>query len=64
MTPTKPGAALRIPAGGNVIAHASTHRLLLRKAGEKHIIRVLDSPYLPYKAQAEFKVTSEGVEDV
>ena len=63
MTPTKPGAALRIPAGGNIIAHASTHRLLLRKAGEKHIIRVLDSPYLPYKAQAEFKVTSEGVED-
>lgn len=65
LTQPLPGmAAIKIPAGGNIIAHASTHRLLLRRVGEKHVVQVLDSPYLARGATAEFRVTEGGVEDV
>jgi len=57
-------ASIKLPAGGNIIAHASTHRFILRKAGDKHVIQVLDSPYLPRGAVAEFRITEGGVEDV
>ncbi len=53
------------PAGGNVMAHAVTHRLFLRKGREDvKIMEVLDSPRLPYKASAMFRITERGVEDV
>ncbi len=65
LTQPIPGmAAIKIPAGGNIIAHASTHRFLLRKAGDRHVIQVLDSPYLPRGATAEFRITEEGVKDI
>ncbi|MGC9097126.1 MAG: ATPase domain-containing protein, partial [Infirmifilum sp.] len=32
--PLPSGIALKIPAGGNIIAHASTHRFLLKKTGD------------------------------
>ena len=35
--PTKPG--------GNVIGHASTYRIYLRKAGNDRIAKIIDSPY-------------------
>ncbi|RLI33666.1 DNA repair and recombination protein RadA, partial [Candidatus Bathyarchaeota archaeon] len=36
------------PAGGNVVAHASTHRLYIRKSKKNiRVIQVIDSPYLP-----------------
>ncbi|MFH0748633.1 MAG: DNA repair and recombination protein RadA [Candidatus Bathyarchaeota archaeon] len=51
------------PAGGNVLAHASTHRLYIRK-GRKNtrIIHVIDSPYLP-ENETRFAITAKGVED-
>ena len=65
LTQPIPGmAAIRVPAGGNILAHASTHRFILRRKGDVHVIQVLDSPYLPRKAEAEFRITDRGVEDV
>ena len=52
-------------AGGNVLAHAVTHRLFLKKSREDiKVMEVLDSPRLPYKASAMFRITDRGVEDV
>ncbi len=49
--------------GGNILAHWATTRYYLRKSkGEKRIIRVYDSPYLP-ESEAVFAITSEGCED-
>jgi len=52
------------PAGGNILAHASTTRVWLRRAkGEgKRIARVFDSPCLP-EAECVFRITSKGIED-
>ncbi len=50
-------------AGGNVLAHASTYRIYLRKSrGDKRIARLVDSPCLP-DGECIFKVTSEGIKD-
>ncbi|MBD3312647.1 DNA repair and recombination protein RadA [archaeon] len=50
-------------AGGNVLAHASTYRIYLRKSrGDKRIARLIDSPCLP-DGECVFKVTGNGVED-
>ena len=61
--PLPSGIALRIPAGGNIIAHASTHRFLMRKAGDAWLIECLDSPRIPKGASVQFKITEAGVED-
>jgi len=51
------------PAGGNVMAHASTHRVYLRKGGKgTRIATVIDSPYLP-EEKTRFRITEKGVED-
>lgn len=50
-------------AGGNVLAHASTYRIYLRKSrGDKRIARLIDSPCLP-DGECIFKVTGNGIED-
>lgn len=52
------------PAGGNIIAHASTHRIYLRKSkGNTRIAKVIDSPCLPEESTT-FVITSNGVENV
>jgi len=51
------------PAGGNVIGHASTYRIYLRKAGTDRIARIIDSPYHPY-SDVRFTVTDAGIEEV
>jgi len=52
------------PAGGNIVGHASTHRLYIRKGkGNTRVIRVIDSPYLPEEA-TRFAITGAGVEDI
>ena len=61
--PLPGGVALKIPAGGNIIAHASTHRFFMRKAGDKWVIECLDSPRIAKGASVEFKITDAGVED-
>jgi DNA repair protein RadA len=53
------------PAGGHVLAHACTHRVLLRKAskGPKRIARIFDSPYIP-EGECRFIISEKGIEDV
>lgn len=50
------------PAGGNVIAHACTYRIYLRKAGSDRKAIMIDSPYHPY-SEATFTVNEKGVAD-
>jgi DNA repair protein RAD51 len=51
------------PIGGNIMAHATTTRLRLRKSrGETRICHVYDSPTLP-EAEATFAITPEGIND-
>lgn len=52
------------PAGGNIMAHACTHRVYLRKGGKgTRIATIIDSPSLP-ENKTRFKITAKGVEDV
>ncbi|KAB5552452.1 hypothetical protein DKX38_009763 [Salix brachista] len=52
------------PIGGNIMAHASTTRLALRKGrGEERICKVISSPCLA-EAEARFQISTEGVTDV
>jgi DNA repair protein RadA len=54
------------PAGGNILAHASTHRVYLRKckANIRHA-SIIDSPSLPPNEEpAAFMITAKGIEDV
>ncbi|MBY9000561.1 MAG: DNA repair and recombination protein RadA [Candidatus Heimdallarchaeota archaeon] len=49
--------------GGNILGHWAITRFYLRKSkGEKRIIRVYDSPYLP-ESEAVFAITPEGCVD-
>ena len=51
------------PIGGNIIAHASTTRLSLRKGrGENRICKIFDSPCLP-EGEATFAIQGSGVGD-
>ena len=48
------------PIGGNIIAHASTTRLKLRKGrGENRVMKVVDSPMIP-ESDAEFALSDGG----
>jgi len=58
------GATLKIPAGGNIIAHAATHRFILRSLKEKWHIECIDSPRIPKGSEACFKITWKGLEDI
>ncbi len=52
------------PAGGNVMAHACTHRVYLRKGGKgTRLATIIDSPSLP-EGKVRFKITEKGIEDV
>ncbi|KAM3221388.1 DNA repair protein RAD51 [Capsicum annuum] len=52
------------PIGGNIMAHASTTRLALRKGrAEERICKVVSSPCLA-EAEARFQISAEGVTDV
>ncbi len=51
------------PVGGNIMAHAATTRLYLRKSKEeKRIIRLVDSPSMP-EGEAVMKITPGGIKD-
>jgi DNA repair protein RadA len=50
-------------AGGNIIAHASTYRIFLRKAGRNRNAIMLDSPHHAY-GQVKFAIGESGVQDV
>ncbi|OYT31059.1 MAG: DNA repair and recombination protein RadA [Thermofilum sp. ex4484_79] len=57
-------ATIKIPAGGNIIAHASTHRFLMKKADNVWRIESFDSPRIPKGRAALFKITDKGLIDV
>lgn len=49
--------------GGNIVGHASTFRIYLRKSrGNKRVARMIDSPCLP-EGECVFKITGEGIRD-
>ncbi|MEM3296693.1 MAG: DNA repair and recombination protein RadA, partial [Candidatus Micrarchaeaceae archaeon] len=51
------------PVGGNIVAHAATTRLYIRKGKEdKRIVRLVDSPNLP-EGECVIKLTPEGIRD-
>ena len=50
-------------AGGNVLGHASTYRIYLRKSGENRIAKMIDSPYHPY-SDARFTVNERGTDEI
>ena len=50
------------PTGGNVIAHSSTYRIYLKKAGKNRIARIVDSPCHP-EIEALFTLGEKGVSD-
>ncbi len=50
------------PAGGNVIAHACTYRVYLKKSGPQRVATIVDSPCHPY-GDARFQISEGGVED-
>eukprot|EP00636_Phaeomonas_parva_P015237 CAMPEP_0118854132 /NCGR_PEP_ID=MMETSP1163-20130328/2449_1 /TAXON_ID=124430 /ORGANISM="Phaeomonas parva, Strain CCMP2877" /LENGTH=365 /DNA_ID=CAMNT_0006786805 /DNA_START=266 /DNA_END=1364 /DNA_ORIENTATION=+ len=52
------------PIGGNIIAHASTTRVMLKKGrGDQRIAVVQDSPSMP-EADATFRISGGGICDV
>jgi DNA repair protein RAD51 len=49
------------PIGGNIMAHASTTRLSLRKGrGESRICKIFDSPSLP-ESDCVFALSKGGI---
>ncbi len=51
------------PIGGNVLAHAATTRLYLRKSKEeRRIVKLVDSPYMP-EGECVIKITEKGIKD-
>ncbi|MCI4329744.1 MAG: DNA repair and recombination protein RadA [Thermoplasmata archaeon] len=51
------------PIGGNIVAHASTYRLYLRKSKPpKRIARLIDSPNLP-EGEAVYALTPDGIRE-
>lgn len=57
------GGDIKKPIGGNIIAHASTTRLYLRKGkGEQRICKVYDSPLLP-ESETIYQISDDGIID-
>ena len=51
------------PIGGNIVAHAATYRVYLRKSKPpKRIARLIDSPNLP-EGEAVFSLTTDGIRE-
>ncbi len=49
------------PIGGNIVAHAATYRVYLRKSKPpRRIARLIDSPNLP-EGEAVFSLTTDGI---
>jgi DNA repair protein RadA len=49
-------------AGGNIMGHACTYRIFLRKAGRDRIAVMVDSPHHAY-SQVKFTISERGVEN-
>ena len=55
------GNSLRV-VGGNIMGHACTYRIFLRKMGCDRIAIMYDSPYHAYD-QVRFTISENGIED-
>jgi DNA repair protein RadA len=52
-----------LPVGGNILGHAVTHRVYLKRGkAEMRTATIVDSPNLPCKS-ASFRITDEGISD-
>jgi DNA repair protein RadA len=49
-------------AGGNIMGHACTYRIFLRKVGRDRLAVMIDSPHHAY-SQVRFTITEKGVEN-
>jgi DNA repair protein RadA len=49
-------------AGGNIMAHACTYRIFLRKVGRDRLAIMVDSPHHAY-SQVRFTISEKGVEN-
>ncbi len=56
------GEARQVAVGGNIVAHGTTHRIVLQREGSCTVARLVDSPYLP-EAEGRFSITFNGIED-
>jgi len=57
------GGENKKPIGGNIMGHACTTRLSLRKGrGDTRICKIYDSPCLP-EGEASFAITEHGIDD-
>jgi len=53
------------PSGGHVLAHSSTYRIFIRKsANNTRLAKIIDSPCHPSTAEAFFRISDRGLEDV
>lgn len=53
----------KLPIGGNILAHASTTRIAMRKGkGNNRLVKIVDSPLMP-EAECEISLTSGGISD-
>jgi DNA repair protein RadA len=50
-------------AGGNIMGHASTYRIFLRKMGHNRIATMFDSPYHEY-SHVKFTIGEDGTQDL
>ena len=51
------------PTGGNIIGHAATYRLYIKKAGRIRKAKMIDSPYHE-EGECPFKIVKAGITDV
>jgi DNA repair protein RadA len=49
-------------AGGNIMAHACTYRIFLRKIGKDRLAIMVDSPHHAYD-QVKFTISEKGVQN-
>ena len=57
------GGETKKPIGGNIMAHASTTRVMFKKGRANcRIAKIQDSPCLP-EAQGTFAINANGIDD-
>lgn len=49
--------------GGNIVGHASTYRIYLRKSGANRVAKMIDSPYHP-NSEVVFSVSEKGIDEM
>lgn len=60
------GTVQKTPTGGNIIAHAATHRFVMRYSAreDKGYLECIDSPVIPRGTTINYRIAKGGLEDV